>query len=125
MRTFRLLAYKLDDSKGTDMKKAFHAIDIVENIAQYLAKLYNGKTDCSSCGCVQYSDTLIIDVSEPHARLIEKEYLFISETFKSQYGISYELYSKEWFIKKYEAIPEGHFPGKTPKERILNRLRSL
>ena len=88
--TLRLYAYKVIPEElrkqGEVTKYDWMAIDTVERVAQYLAKRFNGRTDCSSCGTVQYSDTLYLTISNSCVKQIIKDFPFISETFKSQYG---------------------------------------
>lgn len=78
MITLRLYAHKIAPFKGKVEAIHFKAIDVVDQTANYLANLYNGKTDCSSCGVIQYSDTLYLPISVACAKQIEKDYPFIS-----------------------------------------------
>lgn len=79
MTTLRIFAYMISPIGENGVTASqFQAIDIAHNTAELLAKLYNGKTDCSSCGCVQYSDTLTFDnLSEESLKVILTAYPFI------------------------------------------------
>lgn len=61
-------------------RKHFMAISACESTAQYLAKLLNGEADCSSCGTVQYSDTVILKnkLSEATINWIKARFPFVS-----------------------------------------------
>jgi hypothetical protein len=60
MTTLRVFAYMIAPitDKGVT-NQHFQAIQIANDTAQQVAKMYGGRTDCSSCGNVQYSDTVI------------------------------------------------------------------
>ena len=89
MITLRLFAYMIAPINGEVGVQQFRAIDICENIAQLLAKQFKGKTDCSSCGCVQYSDTVILDtLSKEDEEFITNTYSFVKvrrPVFGNQY----------------------------------------
>lgn len=79
MITLRLFAYLISpiDEKGVGIKQ-FRAMDICENTAQLLAKQFKGNIDCSSCGCVQYSDTILLDsLSKEDEEFITNTYPFV------------------------------------------------
>lgn len=79
MIQLRLWAYKIATIEGEINNNHFKAIEICENTAQLLAKQFNGRADCSTCGCVQYSDTVILDkLSEQDEELIKKCYSFVT-----------------------------------------------
>jgi hypothetical protein len=79
MIQIRLWAYKIAPILGEVTSSQFKAIAICENTAQLLAKMYKGKTDCSSCGCVQYSDTVIVEsLSQEDETLILNTYPFVT-----------------------------------------------
>lgn len=81
MRTIKLYAHLLCpiDSNGVTSKH-FKAIWIIEQIAQSLARMFNGTTDCSSCGTVQYSDIVIFDnITDEQIAFIIDSHPFIKE----------------------------------------------
>lgn len=75
MVTLRLFAHMILPITNEVENNHFRAIEICENTAQLLAKQFNGKIDCSSSGCVQYSDTVILNT------LSEKDEQFIISTY--------------------------------------------
>ena len=75
MITIRLFAYMILPITNGIEDNHFKAIEICENTAKLLAKQFNGKTDCSHCGCFQYADTVILD------KLSEKDEEFITSTY--------------------------------------------
>ena len=78
MVTLRLFAYMILPITNGVTSNHFKAIDICENTAQLLAKQFNGKTDCSSCGTLQYSDTVILDkLSKEDEQFIINTYPFV------------------------------------------------
>jgi len=78
MVTLKLFAYMIAPINNVVEINHFKAIDICENTAQLLAKQFGGKTDCSSCGIVQYSDTVILDkLSEKDEEFITTAYPFV------------------------------------------------
>jgi len=77
MIQIRLWAHKIEPIIEKVENKHFNAIAICENTAQLIAKMFNGKCDCSSCGCVQYSDTVNFNtLSEDDEKFILSAYPF-------------------------------------------------
>lgn len=79
-----------EDGQVTNLQ--FRAISGTEAVMQYLAKLLGGKTNCSSCGVVQYSDEIILtrELSESTCKWIEKNFPFISTYNAKCYYIEYK-----------------------------------
>lgn len=58
----------------------FKAINVCEVIAQYIARLCNGRIDCSSFGVVQYSDTIYLNnVSDACIESILRDFPFVKK----------------------------------------------
>lgn len=73
----RLFAHKI--AAANNINNAFKAIEICENTANLLANMFGGKTDCSSCGVVQYSDIVIVpSLTEEQKQFITTTYPFVS-----------------------------------------------
>ena len=75
MITLRLFAFMILPITDAVENNHFKAIEICDVTAELLAKQFNGKVDCSSCGVVQYNDTVILD------ELSEKDEAFITSTY--------------------------------------------
>lgn len=79
MITIRLWAHKIAPIVDDVKAEHFRAIEICENTANLLANMFGGKTDCSSCGVVQYSDTVILpSLTEDQKSFITSTYPFVS-----------------------------------------------
>lgn len=78
MITIRLYAHKILPVKNEVTQNHFRAIGICDTTATLLADMFKGKADCSSCGVVQYSDTVYIEeLSEIDEEFITKAFPFV------------------------------------------------
>lgn len=80
--TLRVYAHKIapfkNDSKVTTQH--FEAIYIADKTAHMIAEMCGGVADCSSCGSVQYADTVVIkQLSEESLALILTTFPFVQK----------------------------------------------
>jgi hypothetical protein len=79
MITLRLWAHKIAPMTDSVKPEHFMAIEICNNTATLLAKLFNGKADCSSCGVVQHLDTVTFPaLSKEQGKFITANFPFVS-----------------------------------------------
>jgi hypothetical protein len=80
MITLRLYAHLIVPIKDKVESVYFKAINVVEVSAQYIARLYYGRIDCSYCYIVQYSDTIYLEnVSSACIEGILRDFPFIKK----------------------------------------------
>jgi len=81
MTKLRLYAHLIVPIKDKVESVHFKAINVCESTAQYLKRIYDAKTDCSSDGTIQYSDTLYLEnVSDACIEGILRDFPFIRKT---------------------------------------------
>jgi len=81
MTKLRLYAHLIVPIKDKVESVHFKAINVCDETAEYLKRLYNGTTDCSSCGVIQYSDTLYLEnVSDACIEGILRDFPFIRKS---------------------------------------------
>jgi hypothetical protein len=57
----------------------FCAIDVVQHTAELLASMFKGKHYCSSCGTMQFSDTVEIEIQDEYLPVILASFPFVKE----------------------------------------------
>ena len=77
MKTLRLYAHMIEPVLGEIKPAHFCAIDVVQHTAEMLATMFKGKHYCSSCGTVQFSDTVEIEIQDEYLPVILASFPFV------------------------------------------------